>query len=95
MYSFKDISAYIVGSTAAPLMTEGTRSSSLIMLGEAARRECAGALACRPVAGMNAAGELMRTDNMVQVSERREEDDALSKKLDSTQECSESSEQGE
>ena len=73
-------------------MTEGTKSSSLIMLGEAARRECAGALACRPAAGMNAAGELMRTDNMVEVSEGW---DALSKKLDSTQECSESSEQGE
>ena len=69
MYSFKDISAYIVGSTAAPLMTEPVMSSSLIMLGEAARRECAGALACRPAAGMNAAGEPMRADNMVEVSE--------------------------
>ena len=33
------------------------------------RRECAGALACRPAAGMNAAGEPMRADSMVEVSE--------------------------
>ena len=64
MYSLRDISAYIVGSTATPRMTEAPRSSSLIMLGEAARRECVGALACRPEAGMKAADELMRVDSM-------------------------------
>merc|ERR1740130_791897 len=56
-----DISAYIVGSTATPRMTEPARSSSLIMLGETARRGCVGAVARRPAAaGMNAADELMR-----------------------------------
>tara|TARA_B100000780_G_C20732878_1_gene291194 strand:- start:190 stop:318 length:129 start_codon:yes stop_codon:yes gene_type:complete len=34
------------------------------MLGEAARRECVGALACRPEAGMKAADELMRVDSI-------------------------------
>ena len=61
-------------------MTEAPRSSSLIMLGEAARRGCVGALACRLAAGMKAADELMRVESIVMEVPMAVE--ALSKKRD-------------